>query len=93
MKQLIGPKVLLLPEDPSITPSGIIIEAPGQEDTKKEKAEYGTIVYVGDKVTEKELLVAGTRVHFNWMAAKKFPYEGKDYLLLREDDITGIFTV
>ena len=91
MKQLIGKRVLIIPEDPTVTSSGIIIEAPGQEETRKEKAEYGEVVYVGSHV-EEELIQVGVRVHFNWMAAKKFPYEGKDYLLLREDDITGVFT-
>jgi co-chaperonin GroES (HSP10) len=93
MKQLLGKRVLILPEDPTVNSFGIILEAPGQEEVKKEKAEYGEVVFVGDKIEEKDLIVPGVRVHFNWMAAKKFPYEGKDYILIREDDITGVFTV
>jgi len=89
MKQMIGKRVLLDPEDPTITESGIILE-PTQKNWEEKRPEYGTVVYVGNKV-EEESIKPGVRVHFNKMGGKKLEIEGKMYVLLREDDINGVF--
>lgn len=89
MKQLLGKKLMIDPEDPTITESGIILEAT-QKNWEEKRPEYGTIVYVGNKV-EEESLKPGVRVHFNKMAAKRIEIEGKTFVFLREDDINGFF--
>lgn len=89
MEQLIGKRVLLDPEDPTVTESGIIIEAT-QKNWEEKRPEYGTIVYVGNKI-ESESIKPGVRVHFNKMAAKRLDVNGNTYILLREDDINGVF--
>jgi co-chaperonin GroES (HSP10) len=89
MKQLIGKKVLLDPEDPTITESGIILEAT-QKNWEEKRPEYGTVLYVGSKV-EEESIKPGVRVHFNKMAAKRLDIDGKTCVLLREEDINGVF--
>lgn len=89
MKQLIGKRVLLDPEDPTITESGIILEAT-QKTWEEKRPEYGTVIYVGNKV-EEESIKPGVRVHFNKMAAKRLEIDGKIHILLREEDINGVF--
>jgi co-chaperonin GroES (HSP10) len=89
MQQLIGKRVLIEPEDPRVTESGIILEHV-VKNWEEARPEYGTILYVGSGV-ESDLLKPGVRIHINKMGAKKFPYEGKDLVLVREDDITGVF--
>jgi co-chaperonin GroES (HSP10) len=89
MEQLIGKRVLLDPEDPTITESGIILE-PSQKTWEEKRPEFGTVVYVGNKV-EETAIKPGVRVHFNKMAAKRLEIESKMYILIREDDINGVF--
>jgi len=89
MELLIGKRVLLDPEDPTVTESGIILEAT-QKNWEEKRPEYGTVIYVGNKV-EDESIKPGVRVHFNKMAAKRLEIEGKTHILLREDDINGVF--
>jgi len=73
------------------TASGIIIP-----DTAKEKPQEGEIIAVGpgkvlDNGTKVELSVKpGDRVLFSKYAGTDVKIDGKEYLIMREDDILGI---
>lgn len=73
------------------TKGGIIIP-----DTAKEKPIEGKVIAVGKgKVTEDGKLVkpdvkTGDRILFSKYAGSEVKVEGKEYLIMREDDILGI---
>jgi chaperonin GroES len=73
------------------TASGIIIP-----DTAKEKPQEGEVIAVGpgkvlDNGTKVELTVKpGDRVLFSKYAGTDVKIDGKEYLIMREDDILGI---
>jgi len=73
------------------TASGIIIP-----DTAKEKPQEGEVIAVGpgkvlDNGTKVELSVKpGDRVLFSKYAGTDVKIDGKEYLIMREDDILGI---
>ena len=73
------------------TKGGIIIP-----DTAKEKPAEGRVVAVGKgKVTDDGKLIkpdvkAGDRILFSKYAGSEVKVEGKEYLIMREDDILGI---
>jgi chaperonin GroES len=73
------------------TASGIIIP-----DTAKEKPQEGEVIAVGpgkvlDNGTKLELSVKpGDRVLFSKYAGTDVKIDGKEYLIMREDDILGI---
>lgn len=76
-------KVLLLPDKKKTeTDTGIYI---GENNPKS--TEYGTVAAIGDEV---DLITKGQRVLFSPGAATEFPYEGINYLLIRELDVLGI---
>ncbi|HOK06004.1 MAG TPA: co-chaperone GroES [Syntrophales bacterium] len=73
------------------TKGGIIIP-----DTAKEKPMEGKVIAVGKgRVTDDGKLVkpdvkAGDRILFNKYAGTEVKIEGKEYLIMREEDILGI---
>ncbi|MGD0276658.1 MAG: co-chaperone GroES [Syntrophales bacterium] len=73
------------------TKGGIIIP-----DTAKEKPIEGKVIAVGKgKITEDGKLVkpdvkTGDRILFSKYAGSEVKVEGKEYLIMREDDILGI---
>jgi co-chaperonin GroES (HSP10) len=84
--KLLHNKVLITPEDPNITESGLFLGVPNP--TEKARPFQGTVEYVGHKVTN---VSVGDRVHFPAMMGKDFPYEGVTYITIRDEDIHGIF--
>lgn len=68
------------------TASGIIIP-----DTAKEKPQKGTIVAVGNGKKDEPLVVkVGDVVLYGKYAGTDLKFEGKDYLIMREEDILAI---
>ena len=68
------------------TASGIIIP-----DTAKEKPQKGTVVAVGTGKTDYTMTVkVGDTVLYGKYAGTELKYEGKDYLIMREDEIYAI---
>lgn len=78
-------------EEEEKTKGGIIIP-----DTAKEKPMQGKVIAVGKgRMTEEGKLVkldvtAGDRVLFSKYAGTEVKIDGKEYLIMREDDILGI---
>jgi chaperonin GroES len=69
------------------TASGIFIP-----DTAKEKPLQGTIIAVGDgKKDEPLLLKKGDKVLYGQYAGTEIKIDGKNYLIMRESDVYGIF--
>jgi chaperonin GroES len=70
----------------TITASGIHIP-----DTIKEKPQKGTVVAVGNGKKDEQLTVkVGDTVLYGKYAGTELKLEGKDYLIMREDDILAI---
>lgn len=76
-------RVLVLPDPVETkTASGIIIP-----DTAKEKPDSGTIIAVGDKVTE---VTKRDKVLYRKYAGTEVSNEGKTYLVMKQDDVIAI---
>ena len=85
-----------------MAPGPIILTAPGElvrsyafgiiiPDTAKEKPQKGTVVAVGKGTKEHEMTVKiGDTVLYGKYAGTELKLEGKDYLIMREDDILAI---
>lgn len=78
-------------EEETRTASGLIIP-----DTAKEKPQQGVIIAAGKgkttedgKVTPLDVKV-GDKVLFGKYAGTEIKIEGKEYLMMREDDILGV---
>ncbi|HSD13563.1 MAG TPA: co-chaperone GroES [Flavobacterium sp.] len=68
------------------TASGIFIP-----DTAKEKPQKGTVVAVGNGTKEHTMTVkVGDTVLYGKYAGTDLKFDGKDYLIMREDDILAI---
>ncbi len=68
------------------TASGIIIP-----DTAKEKPQRGKVVAVGAGTKENPMTVkVGDTVLYGKYAGTELKLEGKDYLIMRENDLLGI---
>ena len=68
------------------TASGIFIP-----DTAKEKPQKGTVVAVGNGKTDYTMTVKlGDTVLYGKYAGTELKFEGKDYLIMREEDILAI---
>ena len=68
------------------TAGGIIIP-----DTAKEKPQRGKVVAVGPGKDDNKMTVKkGDTVLYGKYAGQELSYEGKDYLIMREDDILVI---
>ena len=78
-------------EEETTTKSGIIIP-----DTAKEKPQQGKIIAVGKgKMLENGSRVEpdvkkGDKILFGKYAGSEIKVEGKEYLIMREDDILGV---
>ena len=78
-------------EEETKTASGIIIP-----DTAKEKPQEGKVIAVGNgKKTDDGKVIAldvkvGDKVLFGKYAGTEIKIEGKEYMMMREDDILGI---
>ncbi|MDO5341364.1 MAG: co-chaperone GroES [Bacteroidia bacterium] len=68
------------------TASGIIIP-----DTAKEKPQKGTVVAVGPGTKDVQMTVkVGDTVIYGKYAGTEFHFDGKDYMIMRENDIIAI---
>jgi chaperonin GroES len=68
------------------TASGIFIP-----DTAKEKPQKGTVVAVGNGTNDHTMTVkVGDTVLYGKYAGTELKYDGKDYLIMKEDDIFAI---
>ncbi|MEC4116942.1 MULTISPECIES: co-chaperone GroES [Myroides] len=68
------------------TASGIFIP-----DTAKEKPQRGIVVAAGNGTKDHEMTVkVGDTVLYGKYAGTELKFEGKDYLIMREDDILAI---
>lgn len=85
--QPIADRVLIEPAAAETkTASGIIIP-----DTAKEKPQKGTVVAVGKGTKDHEMTVkVGDTVLYGKYAGTELKFEGKDYLMMREDDVLAI---
>ena len=78
-------------EEETVTAGGLIIP-----DSAKEKPQQGKIVAVGKgKKTEEGKVIAmdvkvGDKVLFGKYAGNEVKVDGKEYLMMREDDIMGV---
>jgi len=87
----LGDRVLVLPiEQDEVKKGGIIIP-----DTAKEKPQEGKIVATGPGKHEDGKLVPmnvkkGDRVLYSKYGGTEIKIDGKDHLIMREDDILGI---
>ena len=78
-------------EEETMTASGIIIP-----DSAKEKPQEGTVIAVGKgKVTEDGKVLpldvkVGDKVLFGKYSGTEIKIEGKEYLMMREDDVLGV---
>ncbi len=81
-------RVLVQPlEAETTTDSGIIIP-----DTAKEKPLQGTIIAAGNGKKDEPLTVkVGDKVLFGQYAGTEIKLDGKNYLIMKESDIYGIF--
>ncbi|WP_294821207.1 co-chaperone GroES [uncultured Flavobacterium sp.] len=68
------------------TASGIFIP-----DTAKEKPQKGIVVAVGNGTKDQEMTVAvGDTVLYGKYAGTELKFEGKDYLMMKEEEIFAI---
>ncbi len=80
-------------ESENMTAGGLIIPDTAQE----KKTQYGTVVSVGQgKLSSegslRELSVkSGDKVLFGKYAGTEIKLDGKEYLILREDELLGVF--
>ena len=87
----LGDRVLVLPiEQEEVKKGGIIIP-----DSAKEKPQEGKIVAVGPGKHEDGKLVPmnvkkGDRVLYSKYGGTEIKIDGKDHLIMREDDILGV---
>lgn len=74
------------------TPSGIIIP-----DTAKEKPMEGRVIAVGDGSLDKHgclrplFVQEGDRILFGKWSGTEVKMDGKDYIIMKESDIMGVF--
>jgi chaperonin GroES len=80
----INDRVVVQPADAEEKTSGGIIIP----DTAKEKPQRGTVIAVGPGKKDHAMTVKkGDTVLYGKYAGQEISYEGKDYLIMREDDI------
>ncbi len=85
--QPLSDRVLVAPQEAETkTSSGIYIP-----DSAKEKPQQGKIVAVGKGNKDHDMTVkVGDIVLYGKYSGSELKYEGKDYLIMREDDILAI---
>ena len=90
VKVTLGPKGRNVVIEPAVaettTASGIIIP-----DTAKEKPQKGTVVAVGAGTKDNPVtLKVGDTVLYGKYAGTELKLEGKDYLIMRENDVLAV---
>ncbi|MFC4620558.1 co-chaperone GroES [Camelliibacillus cellulosilyticus] len=92
MLKPLGDRIVIEPvEKEEKTASGIVLP-----DSAKEKPQEGHVVAVGNgKVTDKGDRVPvevaeGDRIIFSKYAGTEVKYEGKEYLIIRQDDVLAV---
>lgn len=92
MLKPLGDRIIIEPvEKEEKTASGIVLP-----DSAKEKPQEGRVVAVGSgRLTDKGERVAmevaeGNSVIFSKYAGTEVKYDGKEYLILREDDVLAV---
>lgn len=85
--QPLSDRVLVEPSEAETkTASGIIIP-----DSAKEKPQQGKVVAVGKGKKDHDMTVkVGDLVLYGKYSGSELKFEGKDYLIMREDDILAI---
>ncbi len=85
--QPLSDRVLVEPQEAETkTASGIYIP-----DSAKEKPQQGKVVAVGKGKKDHEMTVkVGDVVLYGKYSGSELKYDGKDYLIMREDDILAI---
>ena len=85
--QPLSDRVLVEPQAAETkTASGLYIP-----DTAKEKPQQGKVVAVGKGKKDHEMTVkVGDSVLYGKYSGSELKYEGKDYLIMKEDDILAI---
>jgi len=85
--QPLSDRVLVEPQEAETkTSSGIYIP-----DSAKEKPQQGKIVAVGKGKKDHEMTVkVGDTILYGKYSGSELKFEGKDYLIMREDDILAI---
>lgn len=79
-------------ENEGVTAGGLIIP-----DTAQEKTQYGTVVSVGEGKLSAEgslrplTVKGGDKVLFGKYAGTEIKLDGKEFLILREDELLGVF--
>ncbi len=92
--KLLDDRILVCPDDEKeISAGGIVIP----KTASKEDPSRGKVVSVGPGKKGEDgkpvplMLKAGNAVLFNKYGGTKVEMEGKDYLIMREEDVLGIF--
>jgi len=85
--QPLADRVLVEPQEAETkTASGIIIP-----DSAKEKPQQGKVVAVGKGKKDHDMTVkVGDTVLYGKYSGSELKFEGRDYLIMREDDILAI---
>ena len=84
--QPLADRVLVLPAPAEEKVGGIIIP-----DTAKEKPLSGTIVAVGEGTKDEQMILKeGDNVLYGKYAGTELEYEGKKYLMMRQNDVLAI---
>jgi len=85
--KLLADRVMVEPKPAETkTASGLYVP-----DSAKEKPQEGTIASVGaGKKDHKMTVKVGDKVLYGKYSGSELKYEGKDYLIMREDDIIAI---
>ncbi|MFC7356663.1 co-chaperone GroES [Jejudonia soesokkakensis] len=85
--QLLSDRVLVEPQPAETkTASGLYVP-----DSAKEKPQQGKVASVGNgKKDHKMTVKVGDTVLYGKYSGSELKYEGKDYLIMREDDILAI---
>jgi len=85
--QPLSDRVLVAPQEAETkTASGIYIP-----DSAKEKPQQGKVVAVGGGKKDHDMTVkVGDTVLYGKYSGSELKFEGKDYLIMREDDILAI---
>lgn len=83
--RVLGDRVLVLRDDPEQkTAGGLFVPEQAQGKTTR-----GTVVGRGNKVED---VLLGDYVMFSRSAGVDLSYNGTDFLILREEDVIGVFT-
>lgn len=71
----------------TVTPGGIIIP-----DTAQEKPQKGVVIAVSDEDEKgkKPVVKKGDLVFYGKYSGSEFPFEGKDYLIMKENEVLAI---